>query len=47
MIPIDVFGSEALDAPSLNLVGPVEIDRVYISAEKKGFERDRSGLRHV
>jgi transposase-like protein len=30
----------ALDAPSLDLVGPVEIDEVYISAGKKGRERD-------
>ena len=32
--------SEALDAPSLDLVGPVEIDEVYITAGKKGRERD-------
>ncbi len=29
-----------LDAPSLELVGPVEIDQVYVSAGKKGRERD-------
>jgi transposase-like protein len=34
--------TRALDAPSLNLVGPVEIDEVYISAGKKGRERDVS-----
>ena len=33
--------TRALDAPSLNLVGPVEIDEVYVSAGKKGCERDR------
>jgi hypothetical protein len=33
--------TRALDAPSLNLVGPVEIDEVYVSAGKKGRERDR------
>ncbi len=32
---------EALDAPSLDLVGAVEIDEVYVSAGKKGRERDR------
>ena len=31
--------SEALDAPSLDLVGPVEIDEVYVTAGKKGRER--------
>jgi hypothetical protein len=30
----------ALDAPSLDVVGPVEIDEVYVSAGKKGGERD-------
>ncbi len=35
---------EALDAPSLDLVGPVEIDEVYVSAGKKGRERDRNDL---
>ena len=30
----------ALDAPALDLVGPVEIDEVYVSAGKKGRERD-------
>jgi len=33
--------ARALDAPSLNLAGPVEIDEVYVSAGKKGRERDR------
>jgi transposase-like protein len=33
--------TRALDAPPLDLVGPVEIDEVYISAGKKGRERDR------
>ena len=37
---IERFAS-ALDAPSLNLVGPVEIDKVYVSAGLKGRERDR------
>ncbi len=32
--------AEALDAPSLDLRGPVEIDEVYISAGLKGRERD-------
>jgi len=31
--------ARALDAPSLDLVGPVEIDEVYVSAGKKGRER--------
>jgi len=31
----------ALDAPSLSLSGPVEIDEVYVTAGKKGRERDR------
>ncbi|MDB9278086.1 IS1595 family transposase, partial [Halorubrum ezzemoulense] len=33
--------AEALDAPSLDLVGPVEIDEFYVSAGLKGRERDR------
>jgi hypothetical protein len=33
--------TRALDAPSLGLVGPVEIDEVYVAAGKKGRERDR------
>ncbi|MFP9061655.1 IS1595 family transposase [Natrialbaceae archaeon A-chndr2] len=33
--------TSALDAPSLDLVGPVEIDEVYVSAGKKGRERDQ------
>ena len=37
---IERFAS-ALDAPSLDLVGPVEIDEVYVSAGKKGRERDQ------
>ena len=32
---------EALDAPSLDLRGPVEIDEFYVSAGLKGRERDR------
>jgi transposase-like protein len=32
--------TRALDAPSLDHVGPVEIDEVYVSAGKKGRERD-------
>lgn len=31
----------ALNTPSLNFVGPVEINEVYISAGRKGRERDR------
>jgi len=30
---------EALDAPSLHLVGPAEIDKVYDATGKKGRER--------
>ncbi|SDK16433.1 Transposase and inactivated derivatives [Halovenus aranensis] len=37
---IERFAS-ALDAPSLDLVGPVEIDEVYVSAGEKGRERDQ------
>ena len=33
--------AEALDAPSLDLRGPVEIDEFYVSAGLKGRERDR------
>jgi len=33
--------AKALDAPSLDLAGPVEIDEVYVTAGKKGRERDR------
>ena len=33
--------TEALDAPSLDLCGPVEIDDFYVSAGLKGRERDR------
>ncbi|WP_425433526.1 IS1595 family transposase [Halorubrum ezzemoulense] len=33
--------SEALDAPSLDLRGPVKIDEFYVSAGLKGRERDR------
>ena len=32
--------ARALDAPSLSLSGPVEIDEVYVTAGKKGRERD-------
>jgi len=31
---------ELLDVPAISLVGPVEIDEFYVSAEKKGRERD-------
>lgn len=38
--------ARALDAPSLTLSGPVEIDEVYVSAGLKGRERDqKSGSR--
>ncbi|ELZ81078.1 ISH4-type transposase [Haloferax elongans ATCC BAA-1513] len=33
--------TRALDVPQLNLVGPVEIDEVYVSAGLKGRERDQ------
>lgn len=33
--------AEALDAPSLDLCGLVEIDEFYVSAGLKGRERDR------
>ena len=33
--------ARALDAPQLDLVGPVEIDEVYVSAGLKGRERDQ------
>jgi len=33
--------ARTLDAPSLTLDGPVEIDEFYVSAGKKGRERDR------
>ena len=33
--------TRALNAPSLTLIGPVEIDEVYVSAGKKGRERDQ------
>ncbi len=33
--------ARALDSPSLDLVGPVEIDEVYVFSEKKGCERDQ------
>jgi len=36
---IERFAS-ALDTPSLDLVGPVEVDEVYVSAGRKGRERD-------
>ncbi|QFU84264.1 IS1595 family transposase [Natronorubrum aibiense] len=32
--------SDALDAPRIDLAGPVEIDEFYVSAGKKGGERD-------
>jgi hypothetical protein len=38
--------ASALDAASLDFVGPAEIDEVYLSAAKQGRERDRqSGAR--
>ena len=37
---VERFG-EALNALSLDLVGPVEIDKFYVSAGLKGRERDR------
>jgi transposase-like protein len=33
--------ARTLDAPAINLVGPVEIDEFYVSAGKKGRERDQ------
>lgn len=33
--------ARTLDAPQLDLVGPVEIDEFYVSAGKKGRERDQ------
>jgi len=33
--------ARALDAPSITLSGPVEIDEVYVSTGLKGCERDR------
>jgi transposase-like protein len=33
---------ELLDAPAISLVGPVEIDEFYVSAGKKGRERDQA-----
>jgi len=33
--------ARTLDAPAINLVGSVEIDEFYVSAGKKGRERDR------
>ena len=33
--------ARTLDAPVLNLTGPIEIDEVYISAGLKGRERDQ------
>ena len=33
--------ARTLDAPSIQLVGPVEIDEVYVTAGLKGRERDR------
>jgi transposase-like protein len=32
--------AKTLDAPAISLVGPVEIDEFYVSAGKKGRERD-------
>jgi hypothetical protein len=36
---------ELPDATTISLVGPVEIDEFYVSAAKKGRERDRSRSR--
>ena len=36
---VERFG-EALNAPSIELCGPVEIDELYVSAGLKGHERD-------
>jgi len=36
--------TRALDAPSLDLVGPVEIDEVYVSAGKRSRARSRVAL---
>jgi hypothetical protein len=33
--------ARVLDTPFLNLIGPIEIDKVYVSGGKKGCERDR------
>ena len=33
--------ARTLDAPAINLVGPVEIDEVYVTAGLKGRERDQ------
>jgi len=33
--------ARTLDAPAISLVGPVEIDEVYVTAGMKGRERDR------
>lgn len=38
---IERFFEEVLEAPSLDFVGLVEIDEVYVSAGLKGRERDR------
>jgi len=37
--------ARTLDAPAINLVGPVEIDEVYVTAGLKGRERDQSRAR--
>ena len=37
--------ARALNAPSLSLSGPVEIDEVYVTAGKKGRERDHPSAR--
>jgi len=36
--------ARTLDAPVINLLGPVEIDAFYVSAGKKGRERDQESL---
>lgn len=37
--PVEHYG-KALDAPSIRLSGPVEIDELCVSAGMKGCERD-------
>ena len=39
--------ARTLDAPDISLVGPVEIDEFYVSAGKKGRERDQESRSHA
>jgi len=39
--------ARTLDAPAIDLVGPVEIDKVYVTAGLKGRERDQSDQRNL